>query len=244
MAVLNTLALLGLVMFQGGLNDYWDHRTSGEPNRFGEWLDRRRPSRAVVLARLALPLVLCLPALAALLRESPRHPSAALLVFGAALALAYSTPPLRLKAQRPWAILVAPVLTTSMFLESALLAGGPPAEVFALLPLLFLFQLYAEALHSVVNESAHDEKCPPAAAWRLARALPVVSLVLALALALVMPWFWLGVAGASMRLAALRPLSDTSVSAAAQGQLGVTSPLLALYEFAGYAVLGIVSILP
>jgi hypothetical protein len=241
LAGLNGLALLGLVMFQGGQNDYWDHRTSGEANRFGQWLATGRPSRLALLAALALPLALCLPVVILLWRENPRHPSLLLLLFGAFVAIAYSTPPLRLKSRPPLAIGVAPVLTTAMFLESALLAGPPRAEAWALLALLFLFQLYAEALHSVVNQSSHEEKCSRAAAWRLARAVPVVSGVVALALALGMAWFWLGVAGALVRIASLAPHSPASLQAGARGQLGLASPLLALHEFAGYAALGVLS---
>jgi hypothetical protein len=230
---LNLAALQGLLMFQGAMNDYWDHRLCAERNRFGVTLSLLRPSRRRVAFWLTAPLGASLPIVALLAREHPAHPAIGLLLLGALLAVAYSLPPLRLKARRGWAMLVAPCLTSCMFLEALVLEGPPRPVAAALLVLLFLFQLYAEAIHSVVNASAHQEKCTTENAWRLAWYLPAAHALVGLVLAAGNPWFVLSAVAGIVRLVALRRTPFSRLRE--QGQSGLTSPVLCLYEFAAYA---------
>jgi hypothetical protein len=233
--VLNLAALQGLLMFQGALNDYWDHRVSGERNRFGLTLARLSPSPRRVAFWLAAPLAASLPIVALLGRDHKAHAAIGLLLLGALLAVAYSLPPLRLKARRGWAMLVAPWLTTCMFLEALVLEGPPRPATVALLALLFLFQLYAEAIHSVANASSHEEKCTTQTAWDLAQGLPAVHAAVGLMLAAGNPWFALSTVAGVVRLFALRRASVSRLRE--RGQSGLTSRVLCLYEFAAYAVL-------
>jgi hypothetical protein len=231
---LNLAALLGLLMFQGATNDYWDYRTSGERNRLGVTLEHLCPPARSVRLWLVAPLAAVPPIIGVLGWNQPWHPAIGLLLLGALVALAYSTPPLRLKARRPWGMLAAPCLTTCMFLEALVLEAPLTAAPAAILLLLFLFQLHAEAIHSLANPSAHAEKCTDETARRVALVLPVAYVVVALPLALWKPWFWLSVLCGLIRLAAVRRIPVSRLRE--QGHATLTSPVLCLYEFAAYAL--------
>lgn len=234
---LNTLALLGLIMFQGALNDYWDFRCSGEQNVLGTQIQSSRLTQRQAIGWIVAPLALTLP-MFLMARTWPYSWGVpALLMIGAALAVVYSMPPARLK-QRSWlGVLMAPLLTTLMFLEAVTVLKPATLFVDLLAVLLFLFQWYAELLHVLATATYHPPKWPHALAQQGLKTLPLVSGILAVGLALRYPIFWLSVFGAGMRYVAFR-------RCALRARAVWYSPLLSVYEFAGYGLLGLARLVP
>lgn len=232
----NTVALLGLVMFQGALNDYWDFHLSGERNFLGSQIQAGRLTDRQAVRWLCAPLALSAPMILLARPLGVSWPVPSLLLLGALLAVCYSVPPIRLKIHRPWGLFVAPTLTTLMFFEAHLALG--PCTLFSkgLLGLLFLFQLYAELLQVVADSPRSAEKCSPGRALALARWLPGVSACVALGLAWLHPAFWMSVIGSLSRLGAVWKLSLPQ--AVAQHRARTWGPLLSPYEFLGYGLMG------
>ncbi len=235
---LNTLALLGLVMFQAALNDYWDYQIAREPNALGVLLQSGRLTRRQAVRVIGAPLGLVLPMLASAPRLGCVWTVPALLCLGAALAALYATPPLRLKTRRPWSVLVAPSLTTLMFLEAHLTLAPLRPMALGLAVLLWHFQLYAELLHVVAMSPRSAVKYAPAAALRQLPWLAAGGVVLSLCLALAHPVFWISVAGSTMRFQAIRTASLRRIIH--QGRTHLLSRVLGLHEFAAYGGLGLV----
>jgi len=238
---LNTLALLGLVMFQGPLNDYWDFRLSGERNFISAQVQSGRLSLQTLGQRLWFPLMLSFPMMLLSHRVGCSWTVPMLLGIGVGLPVAYSVPPLRLKTRRPWGLLVAPTLTTLMFLEAHLALAPLTPFVTQLSGLLFLFQLYAECLQVVDFSPKSSQKFAPCRALAMAHWLPGISAAIAAGLALRQPIFWLGVLGGVTRLYALR--TARLPQAIARARRNSRSLLLSLYEFLGYATFGTLRLL-
>ena len=234
----NTLALLGVVMFQGALNDYWDFRLSAEPNCLGMLLQRGWLTSSQAAVVILAPLSLALPMLWWASRWEDFRLVAVLLLVGAGLSAGYAVPPLRLKSRRPWGIFVAPCLTTLMFLEAHLTLAPLTPTAIGLAVVLWQFQLYAELLHVVAMSPRSAVKYSPTAALRQLPWLAAAGVVLSLGLALAHPVFWVSVAGSTMRFRAMRTTSLRRVIS--QGRTHLLSRLLSLYEFAAYGGLGLV----
>ena len=239
---LNTLALLGLVMFQGALNDYWDFRLAHEPNFLGALLRRGglTPQRAV--SAVVVPLGLAIPMLALAPRLGCSWQVPLLLLIGGGLSLAYSTPPLRLKTRRPWGVLVAPFLTTLMFVEAHMALTPLRPMTLGLAVLLWHFQLYAEFLHIVAMSPKSAVKYSPALALRQIPGLAVLGLTLSFLMTFAHPIFWVSVVGSTIRFRALRqgPIREAIL----RGRTNLLGGLLGLHEFAMYGGIGLLHVWP
>ena len=160
-----------------------------------------------------------------------------LLGLGVVQSLAYSVPPLRLKAQAPVALLVAPALTGLMLVESHLAVAGLSAPSWGVVALATLFQGYAELAHTLraaVIGGPSTKRTGRVTLMHL-QGCQVLSALCAAALAALRPLFALSLAASVVRWRALQRATPEGVAAERSQWL---SPLWCLPEFAGYAAIG------
>ena len=237
--LLNVVAALGVLMFAGAFDDYWDYRLSRDNNFLALHIAAGCMSQPQALLWSCAPLALTLPLLAVSPALGLPFQVIGLVLAGAvALLVGYSMPPIRLKDRMPWGFFVCPVLASLLFLESWLLLT--PLNLFAMLfaVLLFAFQCYAEAMHVIDNVLGERviTTIRFSTAVHLFRHLPLVSLVTALGFALVSPRYLITAGCSLIRWVAVRRLVVERIHAVRRQ---LWNPVWLLYEFVAYACVGI-----
>lgn len=194
--LLNTLAILGLLMFSFASNDFYDYFLEGDENYLGCWMERKGLGRrrALFLSSLPLPLVFL---------SLPYYPSFFLALGALLLFAAYSLPPLRLKGRRVGRVLISPLVALLLFFEGALLLGGWSPVVLQMGTLVFLFHCYMEGLHFLDDMEAKL----PEKNWvfRRVRLLPLLPLAVSLLFSFSNPLFLTTTVFSAFRMYTLRP---------------------------------------
>jgi hypothetical protein len=229
--------LVGLLfMSLGAYNHYWDWQRQGESNGLRALVESHHlPDRAGLLFA-AVPWLAFLPLLLA--GRALGLPAAAeaglwaLALWG----VLYMTPPLRLKA-RPLNFLTAPAWACLLCWQGYAVAGHLPMSVFSqgVLGAVFLLQCQAEVLHRLDDAWQASGRAPHRLLTSL-RWLPGLSLVLALAAALVNIVFLNTALWSLVRLRAVRRIAVEQVS---RLRRQVWHPVWSLSEVAVYALIAI-----
>lgn len=243
--VVNAAVMALVFMFFGAFDNYWDWRLLNEQNGTRDAIERRGFSPAIGLLLTCLPWLLIVP-LMALARAWGMSPQSEivfwLMVF---LGVAYMAPGIRLKG-RPLDFFVAPVWACLLFAQGYTLGGRPWAGVslWIMCGTVFLLQCQAELLHRV------DESLPPSHGvaagpssklLRRLRWLPLWSLALSLGAASVRPWVLNTALWSLVRLCAVWRLEAGRVSVIRRQ---LWHPVWSLYEFAIYALLAWLHLVP
>lgn len=238
--LLNAAAGIGVFMFAGAFDDYWDYRLRAERNFLGTQVGGGVLSAPAALGLACVPLCLTLPLLAfAPSLGLPRHALAAILAGSLVLLLAYSLPPLRLKERAPWGCFVGPSLAALLFLASWRVTRPLTLPALILASLLFGFQCYAEAMHILDNTLTHARPMARLASGQAIqwfRRLPLLLALGSLAAALFSPVFLVSVCCGLVRWIAARRLAMDQIGAV---RARLWSPSWALYEFLAYGGLGL-----
>lgn len=236
---LATVSGVGVFMFAGAFDDYWDYHLYRARNVLGVQVDAERLSANQALVLTCLPLLLTVPLVA--LSVPLRLPSRViclLLVVAVALLLGYSLPGVRLKERVPWGLCAGPLLAALLFTAAWVVLRPLTISALLMAVLLLLFQGYAEAMHVVDNaqqEQAVRAESLGMALW-LAPWLPMISLTVSLGFAAVSPLFLITSGCSLIRWRAVRHRTAEQLR---EIRRNLWSPGWSLYEFAIYAGVGL-----
>lgn len=238
--LVNALAGVGVFMFAGAFDDYWDYQVRGERNCVGQQISEGRWRMRTAQTVAWIPLLMVIP----LLLAAPRLQLSvwtigSVLLLAMALLLSYSIPPLRLKDRAPWGFFVGPCLASLLFFESWRVVH-PPTTLLVLMTIhIFGFQCYAEAMHVIDNHVVGIRRMsslPLAQAMRWFRWLPRIGLIGALGASLIHPLLLITACCSAVRWVASRALTVQQIGSVRRK---LWSPVWSLYEFLAYAGVGI-----
>lgn len=194
----NTLAILGVLMFGYAINDYYDFKLLGEENFISTKLKEGLKEKKALVFCYA-PLVLLLPLF--FLLSLP----AFLLALLFTVLVATSIPPVRVKGT-VFNHIIGPVCAPLLLLQAYLvLRSSLSFSVIPLAILVLIYQSYMESLH--ILDDAQEMGIRREGIFKLLKGLPVLSLVLSMAFALVNPIFLITTFFSLARIFALKKVS-------------------------------------
>ena len=239
----NTAVIALLFMFFGAFDNYWDWALLGEKNGTQRVIQRWRLSRVGALLFTCAPWLLILPLLHLARAWGMSLWSEVTFWLINALGVSYMVPGIRLKKRR-LGFMVSSVWACLLFLQAYLLSGetGLDPSIVALCGAVFNLVYHGELLHQLDDQLRRAGEATHAVIQTLVarlRRLSIGCLVASLLAAFINPWFLNTAVWSIVRRASLRRLAVEDISTV---RLQGWHPIWSLYEFAIYAVLGLLHV--
>jgi len=231
---INTFAWVSPFLVFGPFDDYWDFRIKGEYNFVTYLIKEKKFSHKKIFALIGLPLIFAFFILF-IVRLGANPISVWLYILTFLTVICYAAPPFRLKRNKVIGFIVAPFVISLLFLQSYLLTNRLTATVVCIACLIVLFQSYAEALHRLdVAKSSLQEKEKKYLLFAFYK-LPFVILFCSYVFVFINPIFILSAVCACIRLIIIK---RRPIEYLLRSRRRVLHPVLSLYDFCIYAILG------
>ncbi len=239
--LINTLAVFGVLLFGFLINDFYDYKIQREINFIGFKIEEGSLKKREFFLYLLIPLFLVFPIFFIGRFISVSKIFLISIFAGLFLIIFYSVPPLRLKERKIAGFLVSPFAVSFLFLESFSLLKQPELEIYLFVIIIFLFQCYLETLHSI--KDFHDPKeitkMTLKDSLRFLKIFSLISFSASLFLSFINRFF---IITAPFSLLRLKALENLDIGAIQKTRTNLFSPVLSLYEFGFYGILGILNI--
>ncbi len=239
--LINTLAVFGVLLFGFLINDYYDYKIQKEINFIGFKIKDGSLKKREFFLYLLIPLFLVFPIFFISRFISVSKIFLISIFAGLFLIVFYSIPPLRLKERKIAGFLVSPFAVSFLFLESFSLLKQPGLEIYLFAIIIFLFQCYLETLHSIKDFQDPNEitKVCLKDSLKLLRIFSLASFLASLLLSFVNRFF---IITAPFSLLRFKALDNIKLDTVQKTRANVFSPVLSLYEFGFYGLLGLLNI--
>jgi len=231
---LNTLAWLAPFLFFGPFDDYYDYRIERQDNFINHLIaEKNYPQKNIIFLII---LSLFFVPFAYIVRQNGGSQISFWLYFITFVTVVlYALPPVRFKVYKLLRFISAPFVISLLFLQSYLLLNKITPTILCLVWLIILFQSYAEVLHRLdeLKESSNprEEKFLMAAFLNL----PIGILICSIVFVYINPIFIVSVISALIRVVSSRRAKIETIACARRK---ILHPVLSLYDFMVYALLG------
>ena len=232
----NSLAVFGTLAFSFSLNDYFDWKIQEEDNFLAIQVQQKKLTEKLALIYCFLPL-LFLPFILFV------YSGTAIFLFLTffLLVLFYSLPLIRLKQKKLLGFLASPLGAVILFLQGYSVLSYPyfsNLNIFLLAVIIFLFQCYLEILHIIKDSFDMNEikEMNLERALKLKWQFPLFSLFVSLIFSFFSPFFLITSLFSIVRMGMARKANIYNIP---KMRANLFSPVLSLYEFGFYGVLGI-----
>ena len=233
--VFNSLAVLGILAFSYSLNNYFDWKIQKEDNFLATQVQQKGLAKRLALIYCFLPLLFS-PFIFLI------HSRTAIFLFIVVflLVLFYSLPPVRLKKRRFFGFIASPLGAVLLFLQGYSVLGLDfnNTNVVLLAVIIFLFQCYLETVHIIKDffDEKEVKKVGLETALKLKWQFPLLSLSVSLLFSFFSPFFLITALFSLVRMGIVRKVNIKNIP---RMRANLFSPILSLYEFGFYGILGI-----
>ena len=155
--VINTLIVLGGLLFASLLNDYYDYALLGERNAIGNVLLKGQAKKNIVPFLVLIPWLVALGLFFLLLKLPVTNLALLLLWASFLLSFVYAFPPFRLKERKVLGTVTPPLGIFILFFEGLTLLAMPNMFGWMMAVIVFLFAWYLEFLHLVDDSLQRHE---------------------------------------------------------------------------------------
>lgn len=229
----NSLAVFAALIFCFSINNYFDWKIQKEDN----FLSRKFKEKKVTKEQAWIYyFIIFLPIFLVFLNGSKNS----ILIFwmGFLLILFYSLPKIRLKEKKVLGFITPPVAAVALFLQGYFVLGIFHRDVIFLSVIIFLFQCYLESLHAIKDSFDPKEvkKVSMRQNIRLMKIFPIISLFCSSVFSFFNIVFLINIPFSLLRLTEAKSIRLEKIQAV---RSNLFSPLLSLYEFLIYGVLGL-----
>lgn len=226
--MLNTTAVVGVLVSSYALNDFFDWKIQKERNFLSDLIASGKIRKNFALLLSALPLLLSF-----LVFLTDSRVSIFLFLVGAVLSITYSIPPFRFKERGVIGLVISPITMVILFLQGYFLFGEGTLAVLILALILLLFQSQLEFLHTLEDSTVEKEvrKINNQVALKWLKTLPLLSIFVALIATFYYPLFFVSIVFSFLRFYSYKNFSLNEAAAARRNLLSLK---LSLYEFGLY----------
>lgn len=235
--LINTLAIIGLLMFAYSINDYYDFKNIGERNFLGTKIKEGNIGGKKAFVYCFLPLIFIVPLIFINNFFQVDILSIPLFLTGFLLTFSYLVPIFEFKKRKFLGFFILPLSTSLLFLQSFTLLGEFNLSIFFLTVLIFIFHCYVEILHVLEDSFAKREvqKIGREESIKWLRRIPFISLILSLAFSFYNLIFLVTFIFSFVRLIALKNFRIEDIW---RIRRNLFLPQWSLYEFLIYGIFG------
>jgi hypothetical protein len=238
--IFNLFVILGVLSFWYSINDYFDFKIQKEKNFLATKIKSGELSERKAILFCLLPLLLMVFLLFIIKKHNYQSLYYLLIIF--ILTTFYSIPPVRIKKRKFLSFLIPPVGASLLFLQGYTILREPTLSIILLSIILFMFQLFLEALHIMEDFTKEKEIKKiknPDNIIAFIRKLPLLSILISLFFSFINLWFLTTTLFSFLRYIYVRKVTFVNIH---NIRTNLLSPIWSLYEFMVYGILGVLNI--
>ena len=238
--IYNLFVILGVLSFWYSINDYFDFKIQKEKNFLATKIKSGELSERKTILFCLLPLLLMVFLLFIIKKDNYQSFYYLITIF--VITTLYSVPPIRIKKRKFLSFLVPPLGASLLFLQGYTILCEPTLSIILLSIILFIFQLFLEALH-IMEDFTKDKEIKkiqnPDNIIAFIRILPLISIFISIFFSFINLWFLTTTLFSFLRYIYVRKVTFENIH---NIRTNLLSPIWSLYEFMVYGIFGVLNL--